>query len=535
MTNSSGFLLTPEFTESLKTLPSDDAEFAIRESLRTIDVKHQDARSIQKILELVAQIETMEREKGTDKWFEGKYPIDTLPKHKAFFEAGLIYPERLFMAANRIGKSIAGCYELSCHLTGNYPSWWNGRTFDGPIEAWAIGKDARAVRDTAQRELLGPIGEWGTGMLPAHSLGKFYALQGTPQAIDIIQVRHKSGGWSRLGFKNYQQDIGSFMGTSRHVIWLDEECPLDIYNECNIRTATVDGIMLVTFTPLEGLTPMVVNFCKKADFLVGAKPIVAVDQYDEEGMEDEEFAVGRSTPKAVVQAGWDDAPWLTTEMKARLLEDTPIHLRDARTKGIPAMGSGSIYPIPVEEILVEPFAIPNNWPRMYALDVGWNRTAVLWAALDPSTDTIYIYDEHYRGELQPPMHAYAIKTRGEWIHGVIDPASRGRSQTDGNKLFHNYKDLGLILFTAKNELESGIMATSQRLSFGKLKVFKTLVNFQKEYLLYRRDKHGKPVPENDHLMDCLRYVVNNLNRMISSAEAKAATGVKYSATRYDIY
>ena len=528
--------LSTEFLESLFQFDEELQDEAIRNSLPVSDSAKTDANSIQRILELIQQIETLESGTGTQKWFDphGKYPISTLPKHEAFFKAGAEYPERLFMAGNRIGKSITGCYELSCHLTGNYPIWWAGRVFDHPIQAWAVGKDARAVRDTAQRELLGPIGEWGTGMLPAHTLGKAFALQGTPQAIDIIKVKHRSGGWSELGFKNYQQDIGSFMGTTRHAIWLDEECPLEIYNECNIRTATVDGIMLVTFTPLDGLTPMVVNFCKRADFLVGSKPIVAVDQTDEWQESEYDFVVGRNTPKAVVQAGWDDAPWLSEEMKQRLLEDTPVHLREARMKGLPAMGSGNVYPVPVEEILVDPITIPDSWPRMFALDVGWNRTACIWAALDPVTDTIYFYDEHYRGQEMPPVHAYAIQSRGKWMQGVIDPASRGRSQTDGNKLMQNYKDLGLILFPAKNELEAGIQLITQRLVAGKIKVFKTLVNFQKEYLLYRRDKHGKPIPENDHLLDCARYVVNNMIRMSSHSDISSMRGMKYAPNKYAI-
>lgn len=536
MTNFSGSLPT-EFEESLKTLePMDEWDMESLSAHGTIDVKKQDARSIQKVLELVRQIEEMQEVQGTAKWFEDPYPIDSLPKHREFFRCGKEYPERLFMAGNRVGKTIAGAYELTCHLTGEYPVWWNGRVFDTPINAWAVGKDARSVRDTIQSELLGSVGEWGTGMIPAHTLGKAFALQGTPQAIDIVKIKHKTGGWSQLGFKNYQQDIGSFMGTSRHVVWCDEEVPLDIYNECNVRTATVDGIMLVTFTPLDGLTPMVVNFCKRADFLVGAKPIVAVDVTDEDEADYSEydFIVGRETPKAVIQAGWNDAAWIPDEMKRRLLEDSPVHLRKARSEGLPAMGSGNVYSTPVEDILVAPFAIPDSWPRMYALDVGWNRTAVVWGALDPATDTIYLYDEHYRGKEEPPHHAYAIRSRGEWIPGVIDPAARGRSQVDGKQLKRNYVDLGLTLFEAKNELESGILATQQRLSFSKLRVFSTLINWQKEYMLYRRDKHGKPLQENDHLMDGTRYIVINMNRMMSKSENMQFKGVKHVAKRYDI-
>jgi phage terminase large subunit-like protein len=63
-----------------------------------------------------------------------------------------------------------------------------------------------------------------------------------------------------LGLKSYQQGRGSFEGTSLHVIWLDEEPPVDVYGECLIRTATTNGIIMLTFTPLEGLSDVVMSF-----------------------------------------------------------------------------------------------------------------------------------------------------------------------------------------------------------------------------------------------------------------------------------
>lgn len=134
----------------------------------------------------------------------------------------------------------------------------------------------------------------------------------------------------------------------------------------------------------------------------------------------------------------------------------------------------------------------------------------------------------------PAVHAYAILSRGKWIPGVIDPASRGMSPTDGQKLIRMYKDLGLSLWPAKNEVESGIMGLSQRFRAGKAKVFKNLVNFQKEYLLYRRDKNGKIIKENDHLLDAARYIHNNTNRMASSAERGPTKGMNYVPTRYNV-
>ncbi len=527
--------LSSEFLDSLNSLePAQelDLQLAGLEAIRPTG--KQDARSIAELLKYIALLEEAMKSRGTEKWFVNPHSINELPKHKAFFDASSSYNEVLFLAGNRVGKSVAGAYALSCHLTGEYPDWWEGRRFDKPITAWAVGKDARAVRDTLQKELLGPIGEWGTGMIAAHRLGKAFALQGTPQAIDIIKIRHKNGGWSELGFKNYQQDIGSFMGTSRDVILCDEEVPIEIYNECNIRTATTKGLMLLTFTPLNGLTPLVVNFCKRADYLVGAKPLVAMDQEDGFDGEGAEQVVGATTSKAVIQAGWDDVPWLDAETKQRLLDDTPLYLREARSKGLPSQGAGNVYQVPVEELLVTPFTIPDSWPRMFALDVGWNKTAALWGALDPSTDTLYIYDEHYMGMELPSTHAFAIMSRGKGIPGVFDPAARGRSPNDGKRLIQDYKDMGLTLFPAINEVDSGILAIQQRAAVKKLRIFKTCINVQKEWMLYSRDKNGKIIKENDHALDALRYIINNLRRMASRTEGDRGMNLKYTAQGYDI-
>jgi hypothetical protein len=54
------------------------------------------------------------------------------------------------------------------------------------------------------------------------------------------------------------------------------------------------------------------------------------------------------------------------------------HQIDARLKGIPVLGVGLIYPILEPEFVVDPFPILNYWPKVNALDVGWNKTAAVW-------------------------------------------------------------------------------------------------------------------------------------------------------------
>lgn len=468
---------------------------------------------LRKLHYLLRKHNELSNESGINKWFVPGTPfgIENCKKHSVFFEAGTKYNERVFLAGNRTGKSVAGAFEASCHATGVYPFWWNGRVFDRPTNGWVVGSTARATRDTVQKELIGAIGSWGTGMIPKDSLGQVWMLAGVPQGIDVIKVKHISGGWSMIGFKNYEQPISAFYGAALDWIWLDEECPQEHYNECLIRTMTTNGCIFNTFTPLQGLTPMVVRFAEKADYLAGAEHLIGIQ--DEKGDEGEDARLaGFQTSKAIIQAGWDDAPWLTEQSKMQMEADTPPHLRLSRRSGKPSMGSGSVYPISIEELLVKPFPIPDYFKRLYAMDVGWNRTAVLWAAIDPSSDIIYLTDEHYVGEQQPPIHAAAVRARGNWCPGVIDPASRGRSQNDGQQLMQAYKDLGLQLSPANNVVDSGLSALWQRMNTGNLKVFNNMPNFAKEFVLYRRNLKGNIIKENDHLMDCMRYIQNNLNR-----------------------
>jgi hypothetical protein len=215
--------------------------------------------------------------------------------------------------------------------------------------------------------------------------------------------------------------------------------------------------------------------------------------------------------KGVIMAGWDDVPHLSEEAKAEMLESTPPHLIDSRSKGVPGMGSGAIYPYPENEIKFAPFEIPPWYRRVYGMDVGWNFTAVLFGAHDVDNDTVYIYDGFKRQKAEPEVTAAAIRKRypgGQRIVGVVDPASRTSGQADGKQLLKLYiRDEKLALRTAENAREAGIEAVRSRLATGRLKIASHLSDFFDEYRLYRRDEIGRVIKEHDHYMDALRYLI----------------------------
>ena len=404
--------------------------------------------------------------------------------------------ERLFAAGNQLGKSVAGSFETAMHLTGEYPDWWTGKRFDKPITALAGSESAELTRDGVQRLLVGPPDreeDWGTGAIPARCIVGRSRRAGVPNTLDSITVRHVSGGHSTLYFKSYDQGRTKWQAAPVDWVWLDEEPPEDVYFEAITRTNATNGYIIITFTPLKGMSNVVARFLR-----------------------------GDENPhRGHVTMTIDDAEHISPERRAEIIASYPPHEREARTLGIPSLGAGAIYPVPFSDVSCKPFAIPNFWPRAYALDVGWNRTAALWGAKDPSDGTIYLYAEHYRGEEMPLVHAAAIKARGEWVKGCIDPAARGRQQTDGTRLIDQYRGQGLDLVIANNEVEAGLYEVWQLLATGRLRVFSTLQNFEQEYRGYHRDDKGKIVKRFDHLMDCLRYLINTWDKIGSVYVPKA--------------
>lgn len=245
--------------------------------------------SYQEKLEILKALDELERRKdyaGHMRYFpdEGPFSYKAYKKHLQFLAYGATKRERIFMAGNRVGKSIAGGYEMACHLTGHYPHWWEGRRFLTATDCWAAGDTGQTTRDIVQATMLGDNADWGTGMIAKDAIIDVRMRPGGGGAVDLVRVRHASGGISKLGFKSYDQKRRAFQGTKKHAIWLDEEPPLEVYGECLMRTAKTGdfpgGIVYVTFTPLMGITPFVQEFLDATEL---AEQLQRTDQFGEDG------------------------------------------------------------------------------------------------------------------------------------------------------------------------------------------------------------------------------------------------------------
>lgn len=169
-----------------------------------------------------------------------------------------------------------------------------------------------------------------------------------------------------------------------------------------------------------------------------------------------------------------------------------------------------VYAVSEDALIVKAFEIPENWPRAYGLDIRWETAAAIWGALDPQSDVLYLYRE-YLGESDPAIHASAIRSREEWVPGLIDGCANNRNHDDGRRLTQIYRQHGLDLKSIDSPVESGILSLSQRMQSGRLKVFPSLRNYLEERRLYRRDAREQIVRSRDNLQDAARCLVNGIS------------------------
>jgi phage terminase large subunit-like protein len=416
-------------------------------------------------------------------------------KQREFHEAGAKFRERLFMAGNQLGKTLAGGAEVSMHLTGRYPDWWTGKRFDRPT-IWICGSESgELTRDGVQRLLLGPPSDkaaWGTGFIPADCLGDTASRPGVPDAVATILVKHVSGQWSTVLLKSYDQGRSKWQANTVDGVWCDEEPPLDVYSEAVTRTNATFGPVIVTFTPLKGMSSVVLRFMQP--------------DADDEGAVD----------RTVTQMTIEEAEHYSPEERAKIIASYPAHEREARARGVPIMGSGRVFPVSEESITVEPIAIPTHWPQVAGIDFGWDHPfAAARLAWDRDNDIVYVTAEYAQREATPIIHTAAIKGwgSGDWLPVSWPHDGLNHEKGEGVPLAEIYRKHGLKLLKDRatfedggNSVEAGITDMLERMQTGRWKVFSTCQGWLNEFRTYHR-KNGLIVKERDDCVSASRYAL----------------------------
>ncbi len=316
--------------------------------------------------------------------------------------------------------------------------------------------------------------------------------------------------------------VEKWQGRSVDCIWLDEEPSRDIYSQAVTRTLDRRGMVYMTFTPEAGMTETVASFMNNLQ-----------------------------SGQSLVNATWDDASEQISSMKGekghlnkvvmeQILSSYSPHEREMRKNGRPSIGSGLIFPLNEEKIMVDPLYLEDHWPRIAAIDFGWDHpTAVVWCAIDTEAEMFYVYDCYRASKASPAVHSEAIRSRPHFIP-IAYPHDGNRRDSMGNPgLADQYRNLGcnflLEHFTnppalgnnkGSNSIEEGLMALLQAMEGDKFKVFSTLGDWFEEFRMYHR-KQNKVVPFRDDLMSATRYAFQSQRFAVAGKDPTWTQDVEY--------
>lgn len=443
---------------------------------------------------------------------------------KDFHAAGVDNPERMLMAANRVGKTASAAAEVTLHLTGDYdhlsrtmvypaelqngephpnagqlvwPEGWQGRRFTSPVMVWTGSPTNETSRDIVQTELIGGVGqEYGTGLVPRRKLigAPMMRQAGVRGVADSFHVQHVSGGVSVCMMKTYEQGWQKWQGRAPHVVWLDEE-PEDymIFSEAQTRILSVNGIILVTFTPLSGVTELVQHF-----------------QDGGEGI----YLKG---------ATWEDAPHLARGERDRLARSYRAHERDARTKGVPMLGEGAVFPVADEAIRVPPFKVPDHFARIKGCDFGIDHPAAgVEIAWDRDQDVVYVIDCYRQSDKTAVYHAAWFTKSNRRLPVAWPHDGMAREKSGGGTLADSYRQHGVAMLpksaryprapgdTAEKAgaqpTEPMVSEILERMTTGRFKVFSNCSLWLEEKRSYHR-KDGRIVDRRDDILKATMYAL----------------------------
>lgn len=425
----------------------------------------------------------------------------------AFFNT--ISDRRGILAANRIGKTVSTCYETAMHLTGQYPAWWTGKRFDRPITAMVAGEGWSQVALVLQAELLGTPDiklkdQLGTGAIPRDAIVVDTIRSDGPNCIGI-EIRHVSGAKSYLLFANYTQEVRQLQGFKLNLAVFDEQPPDDFFSEIVTRTATTQGMVMCSFTPLKGLNGLVSKFWNR-----------------EQGYD-------------YVRVSWDDVPeydpwgepFLLATTRKQLERDYLPHEREARMQGKPIMGKGAVFQLrdwPTYKSGEYIFSEMRNIHRVISLDLGLvnDKTVISLIYWDPYEKTAWLHKQIVVQGVEEAVptqyinHLLRPEVFGTPIVLPADANTQGRytmSSASIRELFEQY-ELNVYEKAIMNPPDQqgrvtnhksyGINQMRQMLEVGSLMVNENCVEFLREANNYYVDTQGR-FSDPDDCIDSARY------------------------------
>ena len=450
-------------------------------------------------------------------------------EHQRKFFATGGSPRRGILAANRIGKTVSTCYETAYHLTGLYPSWWpkNAKRFIKPITVFVAGEGWEQVARVLQDELIGTKDvkirdHIGTGAVPRDCI-----VQDTMRCdganILGVEIKHISGANSYLLFGNYTQEVRNLQGFKLDLVIFDEQPPDDVFSELVTRTATTQGQVLCSFTPLKGLNGLVSKFW-----------------YEEDGYEH-------------VRVTWDDVPeydpcgetFLLFETRRQLERDYLPHEREARIAGVPVMGQGAVFQIrnwPTYKTGDFDFRMMNHIERIIALDLGLVRDKTVISLLywNPREQEAWLHSQIcVKGtEEAAPVNWIQHLMRPEVFGCPIvlpsDANTAGRytmSALSLRQMFEEY-NLNVVQHPAMNPPDSegkvtnhksfGINTMRQMMELSTFHINENCVEFLREAKNYFVDEKGR-FSDPDDCIDSARYaLLGALNKWSEPYDQKNA-------------
>jgi hypothetical protein len=203
----------------------------------------------------------------------------------------------------------------------------------------------------------------------------------------------------------------------------------------------------------------------------------------------------------------DDAEHYTAEQRQKIIDSYPPHEREARTKGIPSLGSGRIFPVEESAVRVEPFDIPKSWVQIGGMDFGYDHPfAAVGCAWDRDADVFYVTKCYRQRESTPIIHCAAVRPWGVWLPWAWPHDGLQHDKGSGEQLADQYRRQGLNMLPERatfddgtNGVEAGVSDMLDRMQTGRFKVFSNCNDWFEEFRLYHR-KDGKIVKERDDLL-----------------------------------